>query len=140
VTWLLWRGRENALEDHGLDHLRDSADVVVDLIRTRGRDVVYVDIDPVDMAFIECAERIERSWRETFPEEAHLGHAAFGKWCFFWFSADLRRIFDLVRENDADALRAAATDYIDAEFGWLRGPSLDEPAPSRVPAAFLERA
>lgn len=128
MTWLfLWRGREGALEELGLDERARRADIKIGPLKHRSGDMYeFWDCDPADLAFIQCHERVEVAWCERFPDEAHLAHAAFGKWCDFWLSSDLRSVWDLLRANDAEGLRRMAEDYVAAEFGLLRGPTISE--------------
>lgn len=90
----------------------------------------------MELAFVEAASRIKSEFERAFPEQAHLGHASVGTWLFYWTSGDLRSTLDLLRDEDSDALRKSANDFLEAGFGEHRGPTLNAPAPEQVPAAF----
>lgn len=86
-------------------------------------DIKRFVVDSPEKALIQCMQHIKRAW-EIRGKEAHLGHAVAGTWFFYWFSPDLERMETLVEEGRVVELRAAAQDYIDADFGSERGPTI----------------
>lgn len=97
----------------------------------------YVEEDPAELAFYEAATRIQQRWIEAFPSEAHLAHSILGSWQCFWLAFDLRSPLELLRDDDASAIRKNANDFLESGFGERRGPTLNEPAPECLPAGLL---
>lgn len=100
-------------------------------------DIANFDEDPIELAFVEAANRVKTRWEQSHDTESYLGHAAVGFWMYFWMAADQRTTMDLIAARDSSALRRSANDYIEAGFGEKRGPALDVPAEDHVPAALV---
>lgn len=99
--------------------------------------MIEFDEDPIELAFFEAANRICAEWESAHKDEAHLAHSALGLWLRFWLFGDMRSPMELIRDRDSDALRKSANDYIESEFGWKRGPTLNEAVSEQIPAALL---
>lgn len=84
---------------------------------------VYL-FDGGEGALFECCEQIKRAWEDYAGADSHLGHAAVGTFLFYWVAPDLASISALVRAGRVEELRAAARDFIAADFGAKRGPTL----------------
>lgn len=131
------RGTEDKLRDVGMESLLSGAEMVIEVpghsdCRISDRygqtnDIRYVEVDTPEQVLVECMTRIKRTWEDTHrQDDNYLGHAAAGTWFFYWFSPQMLSMSALLARGDVDELRAAATDYIDSEFGAERGPTLDQ--------------
>jgi hypothetical protein len=84
---------------------------------------VFVFDDPQSVLF-DCCDKIKRAWEELHIDEQHLGHSAAAFWMYYWLAPDLSSMKMLVRSSRLKDLREAADDYIQADFGADRGPTL----------------
>lgn len=89
-----------------------------------GNDVSVYIFDDADTALFNCCDRVKNAWEVSRVEEAHLGHVAAAFWMYYWMSPHLVTMRTLAVSGRIDELRAAATDYIESDFGADRGPKL----------------
>lgn len=123
--WALLGGQE-AIDDVS------TADVIIALnddgavdLKTGDECEVFV-FESAGVVLFDCCDRIKRAWESTHTDEDHLGHAAAGFWMYYWFAPDFSTIRQLALSGRIKEMKEAATDYITADFGKKRGPTLNE--------------
>jgi hypothetical protein len=126
------RGSRKALKEFGMESMIADARLVIETPGPKRvysdfgetYDVTHVAVDTPEATLVECMDMIRSAWESANPDEAHLGHAACGLWWFYWTDSKMRRVAELTVGGDSESIRASARDYINAEFGAKRGPTL----------------
>lgn len=147
------RGTRESVEEMGMESLLDG-EMLIQLPADDGQRVcdayrqIYtvklVEADVPEQVLVNCFDQIRGAWEQINPDEAHLAHCACGTWWFYWFSPKLEPTSALLLQGRVADLRASAADFIAAEFGALRGPTLD-PAQEKedwtleIPGSSLSR-